>query len=68
MMSFEEYLEKKKINSADFKQLEPERWQQLKTVFDQMHPESFTAQKLFLINNIRRAYPLIGKLAVSNGQ
>lgn len=58
MMTFEEYLEKKKINSVDFKQLEPERWQQLKTVFDHLHPESFTAQKLYLINKIRRAYPL----------
>lgn len=57
-MTFEEYLEKKKINSVDFMGKEPGRWQQLKAVFDQMHPESFTAQKLFLINNIRRAYPL----------
>jgi len=63
MISFEEYLEKKKINSADFKAQEPERWQQLKVIFDQTHIESFTAQKLFLINNIRRAYPLekVGK-------
>lgn len=30
---------------------------ELKKLFDQVHPNSFTAQKLFIINEIRRKYP-----------
>ena len=30
----------------------------MKNIFDQVHPSSFTAQKLFLINDIRRNNPL----------
>lgn len=29
----------------------------LKKEFDQIHPDSFTAQKLFIINPIRREFP-----------
>lgn len=57
-MDFEQYLEKKKIDSTRFKTAEPERWQAWKQELEQMHPESFTAQKLYLINPIRRKYPL----------
>lgn len=38
---------------------------ELKKLFDQVNPNSFTAQKLFLINNIRRAYPLQEEEAVA---
>lgn len=31
---------------------------ELKKLYDQVHPNSFVAQKLFLINKIRRMYPL----------
>jgi len=57
-MSFNDYLSKKKIDQQAFAKGEPSRFEELKTLFDQVHPDSFTAQKLFLINKTRRAYPL----------
>lgn len=57
-MNFEEYLQSKKIDSALFKASEPERWNEWKTIFEQMSPASFTAQKLYLINPTRRKYLL----------
>jgi len=57
-MSFDEYLVKKKIDPRAFGAGEPSQYDGFKTLFDQVHPDSFTAQKLFLINKIRRAYPL----------
>ena len=57
-MDFEAYLVSKKIDSAAFRQYEPERWQEFSTLFNEVHPNSFTAQKLYLINPIRRKYPL----------
>ncbi|MTI39975.1 hypothetical protein [Fulvivirga lutimaris] len=57
-MSFEDYLKDKKIDSAAFKQGDIELWNDFKNQFEQMHPKSFTAQKLFLINEIRRKYIL----------
>ena len=58
LMDFHTYLAGKKIDEAAFKKAEPDQYHQLKSVFDQVHPDSFTAQKLFLINPIRRKYPL----------
>lgn len=58
MLTFDEYLRSKKIDSQAFQSAEPEHWQQLKTLFEQVHPESFTSQKKFLINDIRRQYHL----------
>jgi hypothetical protein len=55
-MTWEEYCKKKKINSEAFKKAEPERWLSLKTIFEQVHPNSFTEQKKFIINNLRRLY------------
>ncbi|WP_317038920.1 hypothetical protein [Roseivirga echinicomitans] len=55
---FETYLKDKKIDSAAFQKGEPEQWGKFKALYDQMHPNSFTAQKLYLINPIRRAFPL----------
>lgn len=57
-MEFEEYLKGKKIDPEKYKAAEPEQYADFKSLFDQMHPESFTQQKLFLINQIRRAYKL----------
>lgn len=57
MNEFETYLKGKKINPRDFELKEPERYMEFKTIFEQVHPDSFTAQKLFLINQIRRRYP-----------
>jgi len=59
MITFEEYCIKKKINSEAFLANEPERWKTWKFEFEQMHPNSFTEQKKFLINETRRKYTLI---------
>ncbi len=61
-MTFEEYCIKKKINSTAFRTHEPERWQEWKLQFEQMHPNSFTEQKKFLINETRRKYLLVNTL------
>ena len=55
---FETYLVSKKIDSDAFRQAEPEVWGAWKREFGQMHPNSFTLQKLNLINPIRRRYLL----------
>lgn len=57
-MEFEEYLEGKKIDPIGFKKGEVSQFEELKQLFDQVHPDSFTQQKLFLINPIRRKYTL----------
>ena len=58
-MTWEEYCIKKKINSEAFRQEEPQRWAELKNIFEQVHPNSFTEQKKFLINPIRKKYLLV---------
>ena len=55
-VSFEEYLTGKKIDAAAFRLSEPDWYAALEREFGQMHPNSFTAQKLYLINPIRRKY------------
>jgi len=55
-VNFEEYLSSKKINSAAFLAAEKSLWESWKTEFDAISPVAFTAQKLFLINPIRRKY------------
>jgi hypothetical protein len=57
-VNFEDYLISKKIDSAAFIRAEPERWKTWKAEFEQVHPNSFTAQKLYLINPLRRKYLL----------
>lgn len=57
-MTFEEYLTGKKIDPALFREGEPELWSSWERDFTQQHPASFTAQKLYLINTIRRKYHL----------
>jgi hypothetical protein len=57
-MEFEEYLLKKKINAQGFRKAEPAMWKEWEELFAQIHPDSFTQQKLFLINPIRRRFPL----------
>lgn len=61
-MSFEDYLRGKKIDSDAFRTNEPVLWESWKVEFEQMHPNSFTVQKLNLINPVRRKYP--GKITV----
>lgn len=57
-MTFEEYLITKKIDATQFKKSEPQRFDEWKYLFAQMHAESFTAQKKFLINPTRRKYQI----------
>jgi len=57
-VNLEAYLLSKKIDSAAFLKAEPELWKSWDLEFPQMHPNSFTVQKLNLINPIRRKYPL----------
>lgn len=57
-MEFAEYLRGKKIDEEAFARSDPDHYQEFKLLFAQLHPESLTAQKLFLINQIRRRYPL----------
>lgn len=55
-MNFEAYLSSKKIDSDAFKKAEPLLWDSWRKEFEQVHPNSFTAQKLYLINPLRRKY------------
>lgn len=55
-MTFEEYLISKKIDAVQFKKSESQRFEEWRYLFAQMHPESFTAHKKFLINTTRRKY------------
>lgn len=57
-MEFEEYLKSKKIDAVAFKKGDFLRYQEWNDLFETMHPESFTAHKKFLINEIRRRYLL----------
>ncbi len=58
-MTFDEYLITKKIDAVQFKKSEPERFEEWNVLFAQMHAESFTAQKKFLINSTRRKYQFL---------
>jgi hypothetical protein len=57
-VNFEAYLISKKIESEAFRKAEPAVWQLWNDEFEQLHPNSFTSQKLYLINPVRRKYPL----------
>lgn len=57
-VDFKAYLVSKKIDPAQFNATEPELFEKLSSIFQEMSPQSFTAQKLFLINPIRRKYKL----------
>ncbi|MBE63484.1 MAG: hypothetical protein CMB89_14080 [Flammeovirgaceae bacterium] len=57
-MNLRSYLITKKIDPDLMKKAEPERYKEFNLLFSQMHPDSFSAQKLFLINKLRRKYKL----------
>jgi len=57
-MTFEEYLISKKIDRESFQKAEPTLFESWKNEFALLHPNSFTSQKLYLVNPIRRKYPL----------
>jgi hypothetical protein len=66
--TFETYLAEKKIDSQAFKENEPSQWQEFRALFEVVHPESFTVQKKFLINTIRRQYPLKTPVAIPEAE
>lgn len=55
-MEFEEYCRLKKIDSKSFEQAEPRIYADMKSMFSTTHIESFTIQKKFIINNLRRRF------------
>jgi len=57
-MTFQEYLTSKKIDGPAFQAAEPVLYQEWNSLFDEMSPASFTSQKLYLINPVRRKYQL----------
>ena len=57
-MNLRTYLIGKKIDPDLMKKGDPERYKSFNVLFSQMHPDSFTSQKLFLINKLRRKYKL----------
>lgn len=58
-MSFAEFLVQKNIDAARFRAAEPTRFAEWEDLFPRLHPESFTMQKKFLINDVRRRYPAL---------
>ncbi|MDF9799533.1 hypothetical protein OKW21_004796 [Catalinimonas alkaloidigena] len=58
MQEFEEYLSSKKIDAKAFKEKEAEMWKDWCALFTEVHPNSFSQQKLYLINTIRRRFPI----------
>lgn len=59
-MNFSEYLLSKKIDAEAFERYEKSLFDSWKEEFEKMHPNSFTVQKLNLINPVRRKYRLSG--------
>ncbi len=55
-MNFIDYLRLKKIDPVRFAEAEPALFAAWASLFEQMSPDSFTAQKKFLLNPIRRKY------------
>jgi hypothetical protein len=55
-VNFQEYLLSKKIDSDAFRAAEGALWESWREEFEKISPVGFTAQKLFLINPIRRKY------------
>jgi hypothetical protein len=57
-VNFSQYLISKKIDEKAFSAAEPDVFSQWNVEFGQMHENSFTIQKLNLINPLRRKYQL----------
>lgn len=55
---FIRFLESKNIDAAALENTEPQLFHEWLQLFAQVHPKSFVAQKLYLINGIRRKYQL----------
>jgi len=57
-MKFNDYLAQKNICSTSFLAGDSALFQAWSTSFNLLHPASFTEQNKFIINKIRRKYPL----------
>lgn len=57
-MEFEEYCTKKNIDAKAFEDAEKHYYAELKAIFDQISEASFTQQKMFIVNKIRRNYQI----------
>jgi hypothetical protein len=57
-MSFLDYLISKKINADAFQKADAPIFNEWKLLFESVHPDSFTAQKKYLLNPIRRKHLL----------
>jgi hypothetical protein len=57
-MEFSEYLTQKNICSESFSVAEPMLYKSWSDAFFLLHPASFTEQNKFIINKIRRKYPI----------
>lgn len=53
---FDAYLTSRNIDARQFRQADPHLYHEWATLFGQVHPESFVAQKKFLLNIIRKKY------------
>lgn len=61
-MTFQEYCTSKKIDAITFQKEKAELYSELEVIFNQVSPASFTQQKKFLINTIRRSFKLETKI------
>ena len=68
MNELEHYLIKKKIDPIKFKRDEGPLYLIFENTYLEIHPKSFTAQKLFLLNKIRRKYLLTDDLNFEKNQ
>ena len=59
MEDFLLFLQSKKIDPDKFRKGDPDRYTEFEKLHQTMHPNSLVAQKLFLINQIRRKYPFV---------
>ena len=56
MSDFHLYLISKKIDPSAFEQGNTALYREFEMAFAHIHPASFTAQKLFLLNKLRRKF------------
>jgi hypothetical protein len=66
MNNFESFLQHKKIDPSRFKKRKPSQYEAFEALFEKVHPDSFVAQKLFLINAIRREFPWKDSVEATN--
>ncbi len=61
MEEFITFLRKKRIDPEKFRLADPVKFDEFQNLFTQVHANSFVAQKLFLINQVRRQYHLVAE-------